>query len=860
MSAHPLSLTSQSAHAMLTLTQALPLEGYQVQATLRKREKNHPFIAVLMLAAEQGGWVEAETVHQELLPALPPKASQNLLERLKLQRYFEPNEEGFSLTELGFRSAQQQEIWVPMQGVFDLHLVDSPFVAQRVAGMELRPEIQDDDPKKQKRLPSKACPDYLQEFIGQRFQLDGEEYQLDDLEEKCFFLPKESAHLSLKADPKKGVEVWVEATQGQATFSSFQQEIPDFTYGDVRQQLLAQAFSSYDLDHDWLKVPFDSKQLDFERKVHLAEPTLQGQHFQPIGLPGVAHQPASEQDAQEWFEALLHLRLDRYFYTEEAFEEFQKTIEQDFRTHKPSYLNRAEMLAQLPAEPQHFYTRMKLLDPDAELIFSHPYYPLFPIQMKTTLTLSNETTLPLAILPAPVAFQPQEADGPLWETGPKRQVQSRLVDMIRQARQMICVQTFIMDDNPVVTALVEAADWGVAVFVTGATVKLSPPEEEPEFRTESYKKLLEDRFKGRMLFRAADHFHAKFVLIDPQTQQPQGVLLTANLTDKALSRNPELAVPLSQVQVQELYEQFRYHFWEEAQEEHTDRKEFVGVTPRAAFSLPLAGQVLFTQKQADKQPLRQYLLDAIKGAQRDICLSTYNLDPSHPVAQAILEKARAGVRVKLFFPEREQKIKAACAPFLESGAEVFIQPYLHAKALLIDGEIGFVFSANIQKYGLDQGWEAGLQLNAAQSSALAQRFAAWSTGFGQLRRELPITACTGQLRLLNGTLKSIEIHEQVVEATTHSVQNFQELSQKIAGCQAVPNVHRTLYELTFTFPAPPAKYEKKRELVPGLWEIERPGKKGKAPRPAWLIEGHLDWEGLQHQFDQSQLNWSVYGK
>lgn len=479
--------------------------------------------------------------------------------------------------------------------------------------------------------------------------------------------------------------------------------------------------------------------------------------------------------------------------------------------------------------------------------------------MKTTLTLPNETTLPLAIVPAPLAFQPQEADAPLWETGPERWVQSQLIGMIRQAHQIICVQSFIMDDNPVVKALAEAAGRGVAVFVTGATVKLDPPEEEPEFRTESYKKLLESTFKGRMLFRAADHFHAKFVLVDPQTQ-PQGVLLTANLTDKALSRNPELAVPLSQAQVQALYEQFRYHFWEEAQEEHTDRKEFVGVTHRKAFSLPEAGQVLFTQKQADKQPLRQRLLDAIKGAQQEICLSTYNLDPAHPVAQAILEKARTGLKVRLFFPEREKKIKEACLPFLEAGAEVFIQPFLHAKALLVDGTQGYIFSANVEKYGLDQGWEAGLSLNAAQSTALAQRFAAWGAGFGQLRRELPVTAYTGQLRLLNGTLKSIEIQDQVVEAKPHAVQNFQELSHKIAGCRPAPYAHRTRHELTFTFPTPPAKYEKKRELVPGLWEIERPGKKGKAPRPAWLIEGNPDWESLQHQLDPAHLNWSVYEK
>ncbi|MEM7657997.1 MAG: phospholipase D-like domain-containing protein [Bacteroidota bacterium] len=149
--------------------------------------------------------------------------------------------------------------------------------------------------------------------------------------------------------------------------------------------------------------------------------------------------------------------------------------------------------------------------------------------MQTTITLPNHTRLPLVILPAAIPYQPQESHPQLWETGPEKWVQSQLIDLIQQAQQMICVQSFIMDDNPVVEALTEAANRGIAIFVTGATVKLNPPEEEPEFRRESYQRLLESKFKGRMLFRAADHFHAKFVLIDPTTQ-PQGVLLTANLT------------------------------------------------------------------------------------------------------------------------------------------------------------------------------------------------------------------------------------------------------------------------------------------------------------------------------------------
>ena len=351
--------------------------------------------------------------------------------------------------------------------------------------------------------------------------------------------------------------------------------------------------------------------------------------------------------------------------------------------------------------------------------------------MKTTLTLPNAQTIPLAILPVPQAYQPIEDRKVLWEVGPQQHVLQQLTHLIDQAKEMICVQSFIMDDNPVVNALVRAADRGVTVFVTGATVKLSPPEEEPEFRVESYKRLLEEKFKHRFLFRAADHFHAKFILIDPETR-PAGILLTANLTDKALQKNPELALPLSDLQVKELYELFRYHFWEQAQEEHTDRKEFAATQAAGKFQPTKPAHSLFTLQGATQQYLRDTLLAAIEKAESSISLSTYNLDPAHPVAQAILAKAQAGIPLQLFFPEREAKIKAACQPFLDAGAEVFIQPFLHAKALLVDGKEGFVFSANVEKRGLDEGWEAGIPLNESQTQVMKQLFADWASGFGRL--------------------------------------------------------------------------------------------------------------------------------
>lgn len=480
--------------------------------------------------------------------------------------------------------------------------------------------------------------------------------------------------------------------------------------------------------------------------------------------------------------------------------------------------------------------------------------------MKTTHTIPSTQVLSLAILPSSQTLQPVIPSEKLWEVGSDKFLLQKLIDLIDRAKIVLCVQSFIMDENPVVDALVKAAQRGVAVFVTGATVKLSPPEEEPEFRTESYKKLLEDRFKGRFLFRAADHFHAKFILADPNSN-PAGIMLTANLTTNALIKNPELAIPLSKPQVTEFYQLFRYHFWEQATEEHTQLKEFTACKATGKYQPPVATNSLFTLDGARQQNLRDTLLQVIEGAKSHISLSTYNLNPNHPIAQAIIAKANSGVAVKLFFPERVAKIESACKPFLKVGAEVFIQPLLHAKALLVDKDHAFVFSANVEQYGMDQGWETGVRLQEDQVQALIQVFSKWTSEFGRLVSQKSVSEVHGALKVIqNGAIDKRAILETTHKTETRTFTNGKEALDAIAQLKAEHWCKKTHWELDIHFPTPPAKYEKKGELLKGIWEIERPGKDQKPARPALLLDKEADIQSAFTQLDHACLTWNWYEK
>lgn len=478
--------------------------------------------------------------------------------------------------------------------------------------------------------------------------------------------------------------------------------------------------------------------------------------------------------------------------------------------------------------------------------------------MRHTLSIAkpSQHQIKWAIAYPTQSYLPEER-GPIWETGPGEYVLNQLVALIEAAQEMICIQSFVMDDNQVIQALSKAADRGVSLFAMGATVKLEEVTEEPNFSAEAYKKLLEERFKNKVLFRAANHFHGKFLICDPKTQ-PQGVLLTANFTQNALKKNPELAIPMTVDQVKECYALFRYYFWEEAKEEHTAHRSFKQLKPAGLFILPFPKQLLFPQ-QNQLRPLKSALLKAIQSAQQSIKLSTFGLDPEHEVIEAILEKARAGLEIQLFFPERANLIESACAPFIEAGAQVMIQPYLHAKCLVVDDQQGFIFSANIETKGMDQGFETGVALSEAQVRTLSQKLSNWEKGFGRLVRNTSVQDFEGALTVIEGETKRVEIIERVKKRSSPiSINTLQELRKALDKLTPEQYARQTTWEMKVNLKDPPAKFTEETEVLPGLVEISRPGKKGKNPRKALLIKGTPDLASILAQLEQDLLELNVY--
>ncbi|HLP21207.1 MAG TPA: phospholipase D-like domain-containing protein, partial [Chitinophagales bacterium] len=178
--------------------------------------------------------------------------------------------------------------------------------------------------------------------------------------------------------------------------------------------------------------------------------------------------------------------------------------------------------------------------------------------MKLTkqINLVNRGVLKSLILKNGPGWQTTESKGYLLiESGPDRVLENKVVTIINAAQEMICLQSFLIQDSDIINALVTAVEQRkVRVFVLSASnVRLKDNmEEEPDFKRADYVQMLEKKFRYNFVHRSSENFHAKFIVADAQTK-PLGLICTNNFTTMGFAKNVEAGVLLSPEQCLELY-------------------------------------------------------------------------------------------------------------------------------------------------------------------------------------------------------------------------------------------------------------------------------------------------------------------
>ena len=279
---------------MIQLKSTQKVRTWGIQAILRERIPGHPFTAFFKAALEfeeEGIETTPAAVGERLHLPFPEQGVKNLLSRLEKLGFFEtrPEEQdAFDLTELGRRSAEEEAYWTVLNGVFEIKMVASRLVNQKVVQFS-----------KQDRRISKdqlrKVPKRLKEIEAKNLKLKVQEYLFEEMERLCYFEDPKDEPLSVEAE---GEAVTLKILDYENRFE-------DWTEDRLREYLLFHSDLNYLPETGKVHIPFDPLTLDFKRSVKLTTVEWEEETFESVTLKDIPFAPQDQEAAQEWYEALL---------------------------------------------------------------------------------------------------------------------------------------------------------------------------------------------------------------------------------------------------------------------------------------------------------------------------------------------------------------------------------------------------------------------------------------------------------------------------------------------------------------------------------------------------------------------------
>lgn len=303
-----------------------------------------------------------------------------------------------------------------------------------------------------------------------------------------------------------------------------------------------------------------------------------------------------------------------------------------------------------------------------------------------------------------------------------------LFEQVAAARSSIHVQTFIFARDRLGTdlrdRLAARAREGVQVRVLydrfGSTLAHLSRFFRPLRRAgaEVYSISQANPLKGRFQINLRNH--RKLVVVDGRVGFVGGMnFAEKNLSDYAGrgSQDRDYQVRLEGPAVADLQLQF-VEDWHFASRQDPERFFNADYFPEVEPVGQALVQVVPGAPEPDGKGLMEAFFGAIVGAERSVSIVTPYFIPDEPILQALRYAALRGVRVRIVLPERSNHWYTAYAaralyePLLEAGARIFERkpPFVHAKALAVDGVYAMLGSANLDYRSLHLSFELNLEV------------------------------------------------------------------------------------------------------------------------------------------------------
>ena len=445
----------------------------------------------------------------------------------------------------------------------------------------------------------------------------------------------------------------------------------------------------------------------------------------------------------------------------------------------------------------------------------------------------------------------RQGNGLLWNevtgkkvmtSGGSGALRNQIIELINQARQHVCVCSFLLADDNVEQALISATDRGVRVYLlTSAEMKLKTSDGEDWGRDdeirELHKKMLE-RLSGKVYLRSSSHFHAKYIVADGVN----GIMTTCNFTTKALLENPELGVHLSETEAREVWNLFRYQFWEGSEKEMLRKGTLDGVQPQARFpDYEPKYPVRCSFSSGQPSLLLRECINLIQNARESITVTSYGWG-NKEITDAINAKISSGIKVAIIGrnhrgggqTEHLQKFKTM-------GCEVFGLPLIHAKSVVVDAGTpqakAIVMSANIDAMSMSASHELGVCLDGKNVDQLADILSDWKSVALTMVAKDEFNSIEGDLSVFSekdGWQNLIVENETITNYDTIRAPSAELVAKSKPSFNQKPNVHSRVHEHRWTVEVPRLEEGAREEL----WLNE----------PTYDEDGNIVTEGKRHNF------------
>ena len=311
-------------------------------------------------------------------------------------------------------------------------------------------------------------------------------------------------------------------------------------------------------------------------------------------------------------------------------------------------------------------------------------------------------------------------NGNYLETRPASMV-GRVAEIIRSADEVAIASSFLLADGNIERAITNT--WGqrrcYVMLAAAARLRQDIGNEFDKMAHDRHVATLKN-IAGNALVRSSDDFHAKVVLADPGSDEPRGLFLTANLATEGLERNQELFVELEPDEVREAESVLRWAFWEHSAHELAGDK-LRDCKPLGKIKPAESKKILQTEPH---RAIRRKIMEILDGRPRKITVASFGWDAGHAVVEKLCDLSRQGTSVTVLTRAGRKSTHAALEKMKKANIRILGFSWFHAKAVISDSHT-LVMSANIERHGLEKGFELGLTLEGKRAEEVKKTVSGW---------------------------------------------------------------------------------------------------------------------------------------